>query len=83
MRRHLGAFDPSTLTYRWSHPDTRVDTLHGDVTALVGARVTADRRLVFEEVSELAHERAGVAMIDTRPARNRSTVPYLNEPWYC
>jgi radical SAM superfamily enzyme YgiQ (UPF0313 family) len=83
MRRYLGAFDPSTLTHRWVHPDPRVDLLHRDVSAIVGARVTADRRVVFAEVSELAHERAGVPMIDTHPARDRSTVPYLNEPWYC
>ncbi|HEV3057279.1 MAG TPA: CUAEP/CCAEP-tail radical SAM protein [Vicinamibacterales bacterium] len=83
MRRYLGTFDPSTLTHRWVHPDPRVDLLHRDVSAIAGARVTADRRLVFAEVSELAHERAGLAMIDTHPARDRSTVPYLNEPWYC
>src|SRR5919198_1649386 len=28
MRPHLGAFDPKTLTYRWTHPDRAVDGLH-------------------------------------------------------
>jgi hypothetical protein len=58
--------------------------------ALVGTRLTADRRQVFDEVRALAHERAGVALVgvrqgraDTRPARVRATVPYLDEPWYC
>jgi radical SAM superfamily enzyme YgiQ (UPF0313 family) len=83
MRRHLGPFDPATLTYRWAHPDARVDALHAEVSAIVGARITADRRAVFTEISTLARERAGRAAPRPRPARDRATVPYLNEPWYC
>jgi radical SAM superfamily enzyme YgiQ (UPF0313 family) len=90
MRAHLGAFDAETLTYRWAHPDPRVDALQRDVMALVGTRLTADRRQVFDEVGALAHACAGVTPVgvrqgraDTRPARARATVPYLNEPWYC
>ncbi len=83
MMPHVGAFDPVTLTYRWAHPDPRVDTLQCEIGAMVGARVNADRRAVFTEISTLAHERAGRPMADSRPARDRATVPYLNEPWYC
>jgi radical SAM superfamily enzyme YgiQ (UPF0313 family) len=85
MRLHLGAFDPATLAYTWTHPDPRVDALQRDVIALVGRRLTAGRRTVFDEVSALAHERAGLAprRANPHPARNRATVPYLNEPWYC
>jgi radical SAM superfamily enzyme YgiQ (UPF0313 family) len=84
MRPHLGRFDPVTLTYRWSHPDARVDALHDEVMKIVGTRLTADRRAVFDVVSALAHERAGIARRHaSHPARARATVPYLNEPWYC
>jgi radical SAM superfamily enzyme YgiQ (UPF0313 family) len=85
MRPHLGPFDPATLAYRWSHPDPDVDALQREVMALVGRRLTADRRTVFDQVSALAHKRAGTErpVADPRPARNRATVPYLNEPWYC
>jgi len=83
MRRHVGAFDAKTLTYRWSHPDPRVDALHGEVEALVGSRLTADRRATFDAISRLAHERAGDAQPISKPARDRTTVPFLNEPWYC
>jgi radical SAM superfamily enzyme YgiQ (UPF0313 family) len=79
----IGPFDPSTLTYRWAHADPRVDRLQEEVAAIVGARLNADRRTVFDEISRLAHERAGRAARETSPARHRATVPYLNEPWYC
>jgi radical SAM superfamily enzyme YgiQ (UPF0313 family) len=83
MRRHLGPFDPATLAYRWSHPDPRVDALQEEVTAIVGARLAADRSVVFDTISARAHECAGLPRVDVRPARARATVPYLNEPWYC
>jgi radical SAM superfamily enzyme YgiQ (UPF0313 family) len=84
MRVHLGTFDSKTLTHQWAHPDARVDELQCDVMALVGTRLTSDRRRLFDEVRGLAHERAGRAVPpDTRPVRARATVPYLNEPWYC
>jgi hypothetical protein len=83
VRRHVTGFDAATLTHRWSHPDPRVDALHRDITALVGMRVTADRRSVFDEIARVAYDRAGVGLPSTHPARDRATVPYLNEPWYC
>jgi len=85
MRTHIGRFDPATLTYRWAHPDPRVDALQRDVTALVGMRLTTDRRALFAEIAALAHDRACLSApaFDSRPARARATVPYLNEPWYC
>ena len=101
VRGLVGAFDPGTLTYRWTHADRRVEDLHRDVAALVGTRLTGDRRAVFSEISDLAHERnslkpgaLGVGpprreesrvprSVNAKPARDRTTVPYLNEPWYC
>ena len=84
MRAHLRAFDAETLTYRWSHPDPRVDDLQREVMALVGMRLNSDRRRVFDEVRAIARDRAGLPVAeDPRPARDRATVPYLNEPWYC
>jgi hypothetical protein len=83
VRQVIGPFDPKTLTYRWAHRDPRVDRLHEEVTTLVGSRLTSDRAVVFDEISKLAHERAGLARPDPRPVRARSTIPYMNEPWYC
>ena len=79
---HLGAFDPATLSYPWVHADPRVDALHRGVTAIVGARLTGDRRTVFDEIRALACERAGRGRPEPL-AKGSSAVPYLNEPWYC
>jgi hypothetical protein len=80
----VASFNPATLAYAWAHPDRRVDELQRDVAALVGVKVASDRRVLFEEISALAHDRAGVAHAFARsaPSPNRA-VPYLSEPWYC
>jgi hypothetical protein len=86
VRGLVGRFQPETLAYRWNHPDPRVDRLQEEIAALVGARLGADRREVFDAVFDLAHERAGLASLRCFPPdadRPRATIPYLNEPWYC
>ena len=83
VRARVRGFDPDTLTHRWSHEDPRVDALHQEVSTLVGMSLSTNRSDAFDAISDLAHARAGVARPATRPKRDRSTVPYLNEPWYC
>ncbi|MBQ01396.1 MAG: radical SAM protein [Acidobacteria bacterium] len=86
--QHLGVtldpFDARRLVYPWRHPDSRVDRLQEMVTEVVGRRLTASRSAVFDELLALASERVG-APVAPRPAgaRDRATVAYLNEPWYC
>jgi radical SAM superfamily enzyme YgiQ (UPF0313 family) len=82
-RTFAGEFDPATLTWRWTHPDPRVDDLQREISRLVGVKLGADRRAVFDEVGGRAHARAGLSRPHTAPKRDRATVPYLNEPWYC
>jgi radical SAM superfamily enzyme YgiQ (UPF0313 family) len=79
----IGRFDEATLSYRWTHPDPRVDRLHERVSGMIGARTTADRRRVFDAISDLAHEAAGLPRAGVEPRASRATIPYLNEPWYC
>ncbi|MGE0704773.1 MAG: CUAEP/CCAEP-tail radical SAM (seleno)protein [Vicinamibacterales bacterium] len=83
VRTLAETFDPRTLTHRWKHQDPRVDRLHDEVNALVGARLTADRRALFGELHALAHDRAGAPASAWVPRGERATVPYLTEPWYC
>jgi hypothetical protein len=83
IRARIKQFDTGTLAHKWTHRDPEVDRLHHDVNALVGRGLTSERRDLFEAIRSLAYERAGRARPSPRPARDRATVPYLNEPWYC
>jgi len=85
VRDLIGPFDPENLVYRWVHPDPRVDALQRDVAHLVAARVNSSRSATFREVCALAHRDGATA--STRyaapPVDAATTVPYLDEPWYC
>jgi radical SAM superfamily enzyme YgiQ (UPF0313 family) len=84
MRARVEAFDGASLTWPWRHADPRVDRLHEQVMRLVGVRISSGRAAAFDAVLALAKEAAGHGVRPSpRPARNRATVPYLNEPWYC
>ena len=83
VRALAGPFDPATLTYRWVHRDPRVDDLQRAIADLVGVRLTGDRGALFDEIAAMACDAAGRPRPTARPARDRATVPYLNEPWYC
>lgn len=74
----VSGFDQKTLTYPWHHPDARVDALQAEVMALVGARLTRPRREVFDAVRT-----ASGGTPRHLPAPPRTSIPYLNEPWYC
>ncbi len=85
IRHTVGPFDPRTLTYPWIHADPRVDRLQQSLAELVGRRLNASRRELFEEIWQRAYDSTELQ----RPLRQdpgllpRATVPYLNEPWYC
>lgn len=83
IARRTGPFDPDTLAYPWAHEDPRVDALHKDVTAIVGSRLTADRAAVFNEISDHAHQRAGIVRAVTSSPDTPARVPFMSEPWYC
>lgn len=77
-------FDPRSLTYPWTHPDPRVDRLQQEIASAVGVRSTAPRHELFHTIWRMTHDAAGrtgpLALPDVRP---RTSIPYLNEPWYC
>ena len=81
----VGPFDPQTLTYPWTHPDARVDDLQRRVMTLAGVRATQSRRALFEQVRALASLRSPDHELtrSTDAPCPRTSVPYLNEPWYC
>jgi radical SAM superfamily enzyme YgiQ (UPF0313 family) len=83
VRALTRGFDAASLTYRWVHPDPRVDALQARLAALAGARIDAGREEVFGCAWVAAHETAGIDAVRRPPPLVRATIPYLNEPWYC
>jgi radical SAM superfamily enzyme YgiQ (UPF0313 family) len=88
MQDVIGGFDETALTYRWQHPDVRVDRLCDDALQLVqsGEAEGASRAEIFSRLWAAAHK---VAAHATPPlpaptqAPPRGPIPYLSEPWYC
>lgn len=86
MQEHLGGLDEEALTYRWTHPDSRMDRLQQEVSTLVEAATTrsAPPSETLERIGDLvtslgprpAHVRRAAAVL---PGRS----PRLSEPWFC
>ncbi len=66
--RFLEGLDPAAFTYRWTHPDPRMDQLQREVSALVedAARFGEDPAVTFSRVRSVAAARAGGAPIGRR-----------------
>ena len=64
-------------------PDPAVDALQHEIESLVGARLTASRSAVFQEVARAAASRVPRAAPPEWHLRARAAVPFLEEPWYC
>jgi radical SAM superfamily enzyme YgiQ (UPF0313 family) len=81
----VGPFDPHTLTYPWTHTDARVDDLQRRIMESAGVRMTQSRRKMFERVTALAQFKSPDHQITNSldTPTPRTSVPYLNEPWYC
>lgn len=88
MREHLGALDPAGFTFRWTHPDPRMDELYRSVQGIV-ERGTGNGTSRLEIVAAIRD--AAVAVRDGRPPNHRRPPPLapriqsprLTEPWFC
>src|SRR5262245_56025784 len=86
MRPYLGELAKAELSYRWTHPDPRMEELHRAVAAAVtgAAERQEEAALTFTTVRDLADAAAG---LPARPplalARDRRRPPRLTEPWFC
>ncbi|HVH69212.1 MAG TPA: CUAEP/CCAEP-tail radical SAM protein [Gemmatimonadales bacterium] len=84
----LGDRDPAGFTYRWNHPDPRMDELQREVSALVaeGARSGEDPGRTLDRISSLAAERTGQPPRRSpfrEPPPERPIPARLTEPWFC
>ena len=80
---HRGELDEASFTYRWKHPDPRMDRLQKEVAKLVeqDAESGEDPAATFYSVMELARgQPEGVTY--ALPAE-RQRVPRMSESWFC
>jgi radical SAM superfamily enzyme YgiQ (UPF0313 family) len=88
MKLHLGALEQETLSYRWTHPDPRMDALQVETAAMVARAVEekADAPAIFDRVRALAATTAGVpkpAAVAGGMSEGRQRPPRLTEAWFC
>lgn len=82
----LGPLDEAAFSYRWTHPDPRMDELHARVSKLVADAADADTEAaeVYDQVRAAANEAAGIASGPIRPRPpERVKPPRLTESWFC
>jgi len=84
----LRELDGPGFTYRWVHPDPRMDALQRAVSALAeaGARASADPAVTFGRIRALAFDRAGRGGVKGAfrdPPPERPIPARLTEPWFC
>ncbi len=84
----LGTLDSAALTYRWSHPDARMDELQRKIATLVEAAAAQEQAVLdtFYEVKALSYRQAGRVMPSSTSqliSSPRRTLPGLTESWFC
>jgi radical SAM superfamily enzyme YgiQ (UPF0313 family) len=78
--------DAEHFTYRWDHPDPRMDELQQSVARIVehAARAHEDAAETFAAVWTAAHDAAGRAVPPLpEPREHRPKPPRLTESWFC
>ncbi len=89
IQPYLGALNQESFTYRWTHPDSRMDELHKAVSVTVEStsQIGEDAFVTFHRVRSLAYSAIGrkespIAFpLDFESDRKRP--PRLTEDWFC
>jgi radical SAM superfamily enzyme YgiQ (UPF0313 family) len=87
-KRVIGALDEERLTYRWTHPDARMDRLQVELAACVerAAKGGLPAREVHAEIARRARALAPTKSRDraaTHPPPPRRRPARLTEAWFC
>jgi radical SAM superfamily enzyme YgiQ (UPF0313 family) len=89
IQPHLRGLDAAAFTWRWEHPDPRMDRLHRTVSEIVhwGNHTRESGTKTFAKVRAAAR---ALASGSARPeaatatlAERRPIPPRLTEPWFC
>ncbi len=80
----LGPLDAANFTYRWEHPDARMDELQMQVAALAESQSDGDALAGFSAIESLANQYAGI-IVEALPIPLTALFapPRLTEDWFC
>jgi radical SAM superfamily enzyme YgiQ (UPF0313 family) len=88
VQDHVESFDEALLSYRWRHPDPRLDRLQEALQELVRREEARGlgRQEIFGEVWRMAEQAAGEPgrhLIERPRGPARARIPFMTEPWFC
>jgi radical SAM superfamily enzyme YgiQ (UPF0313 family) len=84
IRPYLGPLDRASFSYRWRHPDPRMDDLQQQASRLVEASVGEDAGATFCKVKALVRSAGGRPLaVEPALAPDRRRPPKLTEAWFC
>lgn len=87
MKPFLGPLDQASFTYRWTHPDSRMDELQERVSGVVEQMTQSQETTfaIFGRVRELAYAARGerAPYLSLALAFRQMRVPGLTESWFC
>ena len=86
VKPYLGPLDQASFSYRWTHPDPRMDRLQQEASRLVEAATEAeeDPGVTFYRLRDLAYSTFGMpAPPAPALALDRVRPPRLTEAWFC
>lgn len=82
----LGPLDADALSFRWTHPDPRMDVLQRQIAELAeaGADCQQDASATFAQIWSAAHAAAGLPVPEIPATKiHRPKPPRLTESWFC
>lgn len=80
----LGELDSENLSYRWTHPDPRMDKLYQEVIGIAESSADLDSFDSFKKVEEAAFNILGeMAPFWAAPIPTPPEPPKLTEHWFC
>ena len=81
VRHVVEQYYPAGLVWRWRHSDPRVDEIARCVLSVVhaGNKERKSRREVFRDILHVVDR----SLLDNFDLVPRTTIPYMEEPWFC
>ena len=85
MKKYILPFNEEKLMYEWLHGDPKVDEIQEEVFRLVMSANNQDasRWETFTGIWDLVHQKLNLPTPNLSEIQLTTTIPYLEEPWYC